>query len=94
MSSRCQIRRFGLVKSEPKLFIGIEDVRKAGHCSSGARRWCEVHDIDFRDFLRYGMAADEFVAKGDGLAFRVVIKTFARLLRETGERLEQKQTQS
>jgi len=71
--------------------ISIEDVRKAGHCSSGARRWCEAHDIDFRSLLRYGVPADEFVTKGDGLAFRVAIKTFARLLKETGGRLEQVQ---
>ena len=54
------------------MIITIEDVRRAGHCTRGARRWFEAHDMDFRAFLNEGIDAGEFTAKGDGLAQRVV----------------------
>ena len=52
--------------------ITMTDVRNAGHCAKGARSWFREHGLDFRAFLREGIDADTFVAKGDALAARVV----------------------
>lgn len=55
------------------LIIRIDDIRKAGYCTAGARAWFRRHDIPFADFLQKGIAADELLARGDDLA-RVVIE--------------------
>lgn len=52
--------------------ITIKDVRGAGYCASGARRWFEGYGFDFRDFLANGIAEETFLATGDALAQRVV----------------------
>lgn len=52
--------------------ITISDVRRAGHCVTGARDWFERHELDFRDFIRNGIAEEDFLASGDGLAASVV----------------------
>lgn len=58
--------------------ITIDDVRKAGYCVSGARRWFQANNIDFADFIKNGMDADEFVTRGDELAQIVVDKKVER----------------
>lgn len=58
--------------------ITIDDVRKAGYCVSGARGWFRQHEIPFDVFLREGMDADEFLARGDELAAVVVQKKLDR----------------
>lgn len=72
----------------PDIIITIDDVRRANHCVSGARRWFEAHDMDFRHFLRNGIPADEMVRRGDGLALRVVISAFVRRLTDVRARFE------
>lgn len=52
--------------------VRIDDITRAGHCASGARRWFEAHGLDFRDFLKNGLAAETLLATGDALAVRVV----------------------
>lgn len=54
------------------MIITIADVRRAGHCTLGARRWFEAHGIDFATFLKDGIEAEVFITKGDALAARVV----------------------
>jgi hypothetical protein len=61
-----------------KLIIKMNDVISAGHCARGTRRWFEAHDLDFRDFLKNGVDAELFVAKGDHLAADVVEKTLLK----------------
>lgn len=59
--------------------IDINDIRKAGYCVSGARRWFAANQMDFNAFLKAGgMDADEFVSRGDHLAQDVVDKKIAR----------------
>ena len=53
------------------MIITIADIRLAGHCTRGARRWFDAHGLDFRRFMREGIDAAEFVEKGDDLARRV-----------------------
>lgn len=58
--------------------ITISDVRKAGHCTRGARRWFEDYDLDFRDFLKNGIETEKFLATGDALAALVVEEKIKR----------------
>lgn len=60
------------------LIITISDVRRAGHCVSGARLWFEKNGIDFRDFLKHGIPAADILATGDGQGRQVVDRTIAR----------------
>lgn len=54
------------------LLIKPDDIRRAGYCARGARRWFESHNIDFRKFIREGIPASDLVATGDAQALRVV----------------------
>lgn len=54
------------------MIVRIADIRAAGYCVKGARKWFELHDLDFKAFLRDGIPAAELVEKGDALAKRVV----------------------
>lgn len=60
------------------LVITITDVRRAGHCVSGARRWFERHGLDFRHFLKHGIPAADMLATGDAQGRQVVERTVAR----------------
>lgn len=62
----------------PDLIITISDIRKAGHCTRGARTWFEQQDLDFRAFLRDGITAEDFLASGDAQAQQVVARKLAR----------------
>ena len=54
------------------LIITIAHVRAAGLCVNGSRAWFVRHGLDFRAFLREGVAADTLLATGDAMAQRVV----------------------
>lgn len=62
--------------------IRIDDIRKAGHCVTGAREWFERHGLDFRAFLKDGIPADEFIEKGDALSKRIVERKLERESKE------------
>lgn len=57
---------------EQDFTITITDVRRAGHCPAGIRRWFESQGYDFRDFVKNGGSAKAFLDSGDGLARKVV----------------------
>lgn len=57
--------------TEP-LLITIDHVRAAGLCVHGTRGWFARHGLDFKAFLRDGIAADVLLATGDAMAMRVV----------------------
>jgi hypothetical protein len=63
----------------PDLIITMNDIRRAGHCPSGTRRWfderADTLGIDFRTFLKNGIPATDLAATGDGLAIQVVERT-------------------
>ncbi len=54
------------------MIITINDVRLAGYCASGARRWFEAYSLDFRDFMANGISEERFLATGDAMAIRIV----------------------
>ena len=53
------------------LIVTITDVRKR-HCVSGARDWCNMQGIDFRDFIRNGIPARRLAETGDALVHSVL----------------------
>lgn len=58
--------------------VTIADVRKSGHCASGAREFFESNNLDFRDFLKNGVKASVLLATGDARAVQVVNRTRER----------------
>lgn len=52
--------------------ITIDDIRNAGYCAFGARRWFEAYGLDFRAFIENGIDEAKFLGTGDALAQRVV----------------------
>ena len=54
------------------LIVTITDIRRAGYCASGARRWFEARGYDFRDVLKNGVSAEALLATGDAMAERSV----------------------
>lgn len=62
------------------LRIYIDDIRRAGHCTKGARRSFEAAGADFRSFMKQGLPAPEFIALGGGLAEQVVTRKLEREL--------------
>lgn len=61
--------------------ITIDDIRKAGHCVKGARRWFEANGLDFAAFLKGGISEQEFLATNDALAEQVVTRKKERQAR-------------
>jgi hypothetical protein len=66
------------VDAPPDLVITITDVRRAGYCASGAKRWFTDHGFDFRDVLKNGVSAEAMLATGDAMAERVVAGALRR----------------
>lgn len=54
------------------LIVTMGDLRRAGICAAGARRWFPLHGFDFRDFLKNGIAAERLLATDDPFARRAV----------------------
>lgn len=54
------------------LRITITDVRRLGFCPAGIKALFEERGVRFAKFLKNGIAADEFLAKGGAHAERVV----------------------
>ena len=55
------------------LRVTINDVRRAGMCARGARRWCEAYDIDFKLFLKEGISAARLEQIDDPFARRALV---------------------
>lgn len=45
---------------------------RPGYCARGSRAWFARHGLDWSKFLREGIAAEEMLATGDGLAIALV----------------------
>ncbi len=43
-----------------------------GYCRGQSREWFRRHGLDWRDFVRNGIAAETLEATGDGLALALV----------------------
>jgi hypothetical protein len=54
------------------LIVTITDIRRAGYCASGARRWFESRGFDFKTIMREGVSAEALLATHDAMAERSV----------------------
>lgn len=54
------------------MIITMKDVRAAGMCSYGARKFCQKYNIDWQEFLKNGIDANELLKTKDGMAEQVV----------------------
>ena len=52
--------------------VTVSDLRKGGYCVSGAKRWFEAHDLDFRDFVKNGIDAEVVRPIGDPMSQRCI----------------------
>lgn len=58
--------------------IRSRELVQCGMCTKGQKQWFEERGLDFRDFLKNGIAADTLLATGDGLATKAVEMVRAR----------------
>lgn len=54
--------------------LTVNDVRAAGFCARGMKAWFDGHGLDFRAFLKDGMAVEDVAALNDAMAERVIAK--------------------
>lgn len=54
------------------LRVYMRHLRTAKLCAPGAKDWWARHNLDFRDFVRNGIAAETLIETGDPDALRVV----------------------
>ena len=52
--------------------ITARELQAKGFCASGQWRWFEAHGLDFKAFLKDGIAASALLATGDALGIRAV----------------------
>lgn len=50
----------------------MADIRAALMCSRGARMFFERYGLDWSEFLKHGIPADQLEATGDAMALKVV----------------------
>lgn len=58
--------------ADDDFLITLKDVRRAHHCSAGARTWFKHHGLDWSDFLKNGIPASKMLETNDALAKRLV----------------------
>lgn len=57
---------------DSNVIVTMRHVRKAHMCARGARQWFDRYGLDYAQFLREGLPADQLLATGCALARRVV----------------------
>lgn len=62
------------------LTITMDDCIKAGHCPTGVRKWFHDHSLDFRQFMKSGIPAEQMLACNDAQGDQVVARTMVRRL--------------
>lgn len=54
------------------LIVGMRDVRAAMMCASGARRFFQKNNLDWKKFLEQGIPATELSVLNDAMANKVI----------------------
>ena len=54
------------------MIVYMSDIRAAKMCSSGTRAFFERHGMNWSQFLKEGLPAEEFEKTGDAMALQVV----------------------
>lgn len=72
--------------TDATLIVRVRHIRQAGYCASGTRAWFERHGLNYMDFLKNGIAAEQITALDDHLGNEVVrmarIESEQELLKE------------
>jgi hypothetical protein len=67
------------IEPAPDIVVTITDVRNAGVCVRGAKRWTQANGLDFAHFLKHGLPASTLLATGDPRVPRAIATAEARL---------------
>ncbi|PZP64175.1 MAG: hypothetical protein DI597_00740 [Pseudoxanthomonas spadix] len=62
----------GLIVTTQHLFSVPRHSTRPGHCRGGARDFFRAHGLDWQDFVRNGIAAEQLEATGDAVALELV----------------------
>lgn len=58
--------------------ITISDVKAAGYCARGVRKFCERHGFDYLDFVKNGVDSEKLIGIDDAMLDNVVRGTHGR----------------
>jgi len=61
----------------PDLIITMDDICRAGYCARKTPIWFREHGLNFRHFMKNGIAATDLAAAGDALAMKVIERKLA-----------------
>lgn len=67
------------------IMVYASDAVAGGNCMSGSREWAKAHGLDFRTFMREGIAIETLRALECPLADRACDAAEARAAREAGQ---------
>jgi hypothetical protein len=56
----------------------MSDARRAGHCVRGVRAWFHEQGLDFRDFVKNGIALERVAELKDGYGDQIIARKRAR----------------
>ena len=54
------------------MIITTKHLQPVGYCARGARRWFEVHGLDWSKFVFEGLPEEVIIATGDPMAIKLV----------------------
>lgn len=54
------------------IYLHIGELRGLGYCMHGVRRFCTLHNLDFKKLVKGEMPIEEFIKTEDALALRAV----------------------
>lgn len=63
------------------IIVTLNDVRNCGYCINGVKDYCKVNNINFKDFLKNGISAND-LPKDDIISKNIIDKAKQRLKRE------------
>lgn len=52
--------------------IYLQDIRSVKYCSRGARKFCELYDIDWEAFLKDGIEEDVLLQFDDAMVLEII----------------------
>jgi hypothetical protein len=55
-----------------ELIILAADIIPAGYCVSGAKAFCDRHNLDWRDIIANGISESRLLACNDALALKLI----------------------
>lgn len=60
------------------MILTVEDCVRSGFCVKGQVRFCKAHDINYRDFVRFGLSFEELTHIEDANLQRAISQAESR----------------